>query len=856
MSAITRSTSSEDELQMALNTNNVNKNKLLHGYEVLRILGKGNYGSVVLASRPPGAVQNGNDGEGDHGNEDGEEYFNKNLCVIKSVKHTRKRDGANVDAIKEVYVLKDLKHPCIVEYIDSFFNESETRLFIAMAYCDSGNLSDRIKNSIEKQQWIPEKQIVAWFAQLSLALAFIHEKKPSILHRDIKPENIFLTYGGTCVKLGDFGFTRTLANTMELALTRCGTPYYLSPEHCMNKAYNAKADVWAAGIVLYELLTLQVPFKGKTILELRNNILRAPLKRPAAHYSKDICSLLLQMLAREPEKRPKMRDVVRRPILQTFLRSFLAKYGYNNNNNLMSNGNNNNNNNNNNYNGNNSNNNCNNNIKKQIAIPEKGPFQPQRPPKGPSPTKPKRSISLQAAKTNDTRDATNMFIQQLEKERMSILSKMNNDRNKLISIRQKRPREKRGSSRLRREASEPIPSSSTQTQSTNNAIRNRTFVKPRGSPPRKTGKANINHLKLTPEKKLSALSTNEQFNNQSFVSNPSPQMKRMRSESPAMTSKVRFNYNVNDNENELVNSLNFLRNELAEKELKLHDARQSQHYDQNMRSMQNLFRSSLVLDIDEEIDNNNNNNIGNNNKYNELNNNNNNNDQNYFNNSYATAASIQINSKSRKSSSSNDYSDDFEHDDGNFDDDNVYQIKSKNIGNTLSDLEMDSDDDDESSLRNQVSELGKSVFQMTVDDDNYGDNDDEDNNIQSSGKFLMSGNSTLIHQGANPDNVLDTSVDRDLFHSLSSDHLDDGDGNDMFFDEGKMNDMDEDSYRNDNNRMNSNNNNTMQSSLTNLKNKHGNRRKKLPPPSPKARGNGINALRRLKQRENNRYGKK
>ena len=106
-------------------------------------------------------------------------------------------------------------------------------------------------------------------------------------------------------------------------------------------------------------------------------------------------------------------------------------------------------------------------------------------------------------------------------------------------------------------------------------------MKPRGSPPRKTGKANINHLKLTPEKKLSALSTNEQFNNQSFVSNPSPQMKRMRSESPAMTGKVRFNYNVNDNENELVNSLNFLRNELAEKELKLHDARQSQHYDQN-----------------------------------------------------------------------------------------------------------------------------------------------------------------------------------------------------------------------------------------------------------------------------------
>ena len=124
----------------------------MNGYEILRILGKGNYGSVVLASRPP---------SGDFSPENyNEKVGSKSLCVIKSVKHTRKRDGANVDAIKEVHILKDLKHPCIVEYIDSFFNETETRLFIAMAYCDSGNLSDRIKSAIEQQQWIPEEKLL------------------------------------------------------------------------------------------------------------------------------------------------------------------------------------------------------------------------------------------------------------------------------------------------------------------------------------------------------------------------------------------------------------------------------------------------------------------------------------------------------------------------------------------------------------------------------------------------------------------------------------------------------------------------------------------------------------------------
>ena len=123
-----------------------------------------------------------------------------------------------------------------------------------------------------------------------------------------------------------------------------------------------------------------------------------------------------------------------------------------------------------------------------------------------------------------------------------------------------------------------------------------------------------------------------------------------------------------------------------------------------------------------------------------------------------------------------------------------------------------------------------SIFQMTVDDDQM--------DIQSSGKFLMSGSSTLVHQGANPDNVLDTSVDRDLFHSLSSEFLD----------------HDAQSGQ--------------ESDIKDVGNKlssgelfpSGNHRKRIsqqPPASPKARGNGINALRRLKQSEKSqRYGRK
>ena len=285
---------------------------MVEGYEILKVIGKGNYGDVLLAKRPKFISEGGEKGP----------ERESNLCVIKSVKHTKKRDGANIEAIQEVRILSELKHPCIVEYVDSFVASSEERLYIVMAYCESGNLQDRIKEAIEKQKWLDEQLIIGWFSQVALALAFIHGKH--ILHRDVKPENVFLTQGGRCVKLGDFGFTRTMNNTLELALTKCGTPYYLSPEQCKCEPYNAKADVWAAGIVLYELLALQVPFKGRSLPELRNNILRAALKRPAAHYSKDICNMLLKMLSRDPGKRPKMSEIVANPLCQNFLRSFIT----------------------------------------------------------------------------------------------------------------------------------------------------------------------------------------------------------------------------------------------------------------------------------------------------------------------------------------------------------------------------------------------------------------------------------------------------------------------------------------------------------------------------------------------------
>jgi len=78
----------------------------------------------------------------------------------------------------------------------------------------------------------------------------------------VKSENVFLTRDGQC-KIGDFGISKNLSHTLAQARTRIGTPYYLSPEICMNKPYDSKNDMWALGVVLYEMCTLKHPFDAQ-----------------------------------------------------------------------------------------------------------------------------------------------------------------------------------------------------------------------------------------------------------------------------------------------------------------------------------------------------------------------------------------------------------------------------------------------------------------------------------------------------------------------------------------------------------------------------------------------------------------
>ena len=159
--------------------------------------------------------------------------------------------------LQEVHILASLEHPFIVRYFDSFV---ETRkLFLVMEYAPNGSLHTVLQHHQRLGRHVEEDTIWRYVLQLLLGLHAIHQRR--IVHRDLKPHNIFLGADDT-VKIGDFGVSRLLSGSADMATTLVGSPGYLAPELCSGEPYDEKADIWALGVTLVELCALKHPFGG------------------------------------------------------------------------------------------------------------------------------------------------------------------------------------------------------------------------------------------------------------------------------------------------------------------------------------------------------------------------------------------------------------------------------------------------------------------------------------------------------------------------------------------------------------------------------------------------------------------
>lgn len=273
------------------------------GYSKIREIGSGSFGRCYLVQGKA------------------KEQEEKRLMVMKQIDVGRMDRKEKQVAENEVKCLGAVKHPYIVRYWESFMHERF--LCIVMDYCEGGDLFQLVQQHKQRGRPIPENNVIQWFTQLTLALKYVHDK--SILHRDIKSQNVLLTGKSShdTAKLADFGISRFLEGPNALARTFVGTPYYLSPEMVQKKPYSCPADVWSLGCVLYEMCALRVPFEANDMRQLMERIVRTAAPRIPSSYSREVGELYIEMLNREPSKRPTAATLVQHPMLQKQIKQML-----------------------------------------------------------------------------------------------------------------------------------------------------------------------------------------------------------------------------------------------------------------------------------------------------------------------------------------------------------------------------------------------------------------------------------------------------------------------------------------------------------------------------------------------------
>jgi eukaryotic-like serine/threonine-protein kinase len=190
-----------------------------------------------------------------------------------------------------------LSHPNIVSIYDR--GEAEGTYYIAMEYLDGRSL----KELIVSRGSAPIRTAIEYARQILGAVGFAHQN--GIVHRDIKPHNVLVGHEGR-LKVTDFGIARSGASQMTEVGSIIGTAQYLSPEQARGAQVDQTSDVYSVGVVLYELLTGQVPFTGDTPLEIAMKHL-SETPRPPSELREDVPHdldmVVLRALAKDPSER-------------------------------------------------------------------------------------------------------------------------------------------------------------------------------------------------------------------------------------------------------------------------------------------------------------------------------------------------------------------------------------------------------------------------------------------------------------------------------------------------------------------------------------------------------------------------
>ncbi len=203
--------------------------------------------------------------------------------------------------LQEAKATAALNHPNILSIFE--IDEHNESAFIVLEFIDGQTLKEYLA-TLNTGSGVPVRQAIAWIEAIARGLKVAHEK--DIVHRDIKAENIMLTKSGQ-LKIMDFGLAKLRSHaTLTRAGSSLGTLSYMSPEQAQGSAADQRSDLWSLGVLLFELLTGDLPFKSEHEAGLLYLIVNQAPPFPSEldrRLPEDIDAIVMRMLDKDPEKR-------------------------------------------------------------------------------------------------------------------------------------------------------------------------------------------------------------------------------------------------------------------------------------------------------------------------------------------------------------------------------------------------------------------------------------------------------------------------------------------------------------------------------------------------------------------------
>ncbi|MBN1517623.1 protein kinase [Candidatus Sumerlaeota bacterium] len=204
---------------------------------------------------------------------------------------------------REANIAATLDHPNIVQIFEINPSRDSEHNYISMEFVDGPSLRDILEERLQKSSELDESyisQMVYYMAQLCSALEATHAK--GIIHRDIKPDNILIT-SNHVAKITDFGIVHLDNATFTPTGALIGTPRYMSPEQVQGYRIDGRSDIYATGIILYEMLVGTPPFISGDIAFQHVNIQPTPLRDFSSVIPKEIDAITMKCLEKKPEHR-------------------------------------------------------------------------------------------------------------------------------------------------------------------------------------------------------------------------------------------------------------------------------------------------------------------------------------------------------------------------------------------------------------------------------------------------------------------------------------------------------------------------------------------------------------------------